>query len=82
MPHGPFRHRRRDKSNRQDGKQDGANELSRLFGLDTSTDPATEATPTTVVDSPVGITVPATTANTPASTSSCMYLCLPRMHLT
>lgn len=71
MPHGPFRHRRRDKPV-QPGVE---NELSQLFGLDTST---TEG-PTSTVDSPIAVSVTATSANTPLS--SCTYLCLLRMDL-
>jgi hypothetical protein len=70
MPHGPFRHGRRAKSN----PQDGANELSRLFGLDTSIN-----SPTAIVDSPVAVTLSATSASTPVS--SCTYLCLLRIDL-
>jgi hypothetical protein len=75
MPHGPFRHGRR---------QGLPNELSRLFGLDTSTDPGTvQPTPTSIVDSPVAVTVSATSANTPVSPTSqaqpCTYLCLLQM---
>lgn len=77
MPHGPFRHRRR---------QGVANELSRLFGLNTSTDPGVvQPTPTSAVDSVVAVTVPATSANTPVSATSqaqpCAYLRLLRIRL-
>lgn len=75
MPHGPFRHRRR---------QGLPNELSRLFGLDTSTDPGTvQPAPTSIVDSPVAVTASATSASTPAPATSqaqpCTYLCLLQM---
>ena len=70
MPHGSFRHRRR--------RQNVPDELSRLFGLDTSTDPG-QSTPTSIVDSPIAVTLSATSANTPVS--SCTYLCLRRMDL-
>jgi hypothetical protein len=74
MPHGPFRHGRR---------QGLPNELSRLFGLDTSTDPTVQPT-TAIVDSPVAVSVSATSANTPVSPTSqaqpCTYLCLLRIH--
>ena len=74
MPHGPFRHR--DKSNRQ---QDTPDELSRLFGLDTSTDPGPDQ-PTAIVDSPIAVTVPATSTITATSqTQPCTYLCLLRV---
>lgn len=74
MPHGPFKHRHRDKS----GRQDGVDELSRLFGLDTSTD-SSQSTPTAIVDSPIAITPTATSSSTPVS--SCTYLRLLRMDL-
>ncbi len=81
MPHGPFRHRRRPPVDRQNG-QDVPNELSRLFGLDTSTDPAQptpNTAPTATVDSPVVVT-PATTSTPVAPTSQaqlCTYLFAP-----
>ncbi|KAI0277001.1 hypothetical protein BGY98DRAFT_1187464 [Russula aff. rugulosa BPL654] len=61
MPHGPFRHRRRDKPVQQGVE----NELSQLFGLDTST---TEG-PTSTVDSPIAVSVSVTSAKTPVSSS-------------
>ena len=74
MPHGPFGHRRR-----QHGKgQDVPDELSRLFGLDSSTadpaQPTPNPAPASVVNSPVAVTTPATT-NTPAQSRT--YLTLP-----
>ncbi|KAF8498492.1 hypothetical protein F5888DRAFT_1802691 [Russula emetica] len=67
MLHGPFRHRRGDKFRRQNLPD----ELSHLFGLGSSTDPGTvQPTPTSIVDSSVAVTVPATSAITPVSPTS------------
>lgn len=80
MPHDPFRHRRRAKSDRQDSGNALPNELSRLFGLDTSTD-AGQSTPTATVDSPIAVTVSATSAAAATPVSSCTYLRLLRIDL-
>lgn len=77
MLHGPIDHRRRHHVNRQD------NFLSRLFGVDTTD--TTQATPTSIVDSPIAITVSVTsTQSSLASVTSSVALpstcfCLARM---
>ena len=75
MLHGPIDQRRHHHVNRQ-------NFLSRLFGVDSTSD-TTQATPTSIVDSPIAITVSATStvSSSTSATQPCSSLCLPRMHL-
>jgi hypothetical protein len=83
MPHDPPINQRSHHRVRVHRQGPGPDLLSALFSVDSSD---ITPTPTSVVDSPIAITVSVTSTNTPLSSTipsvaqPCTCLCLPRMH--